>query len=490
MTDLTHQPALVNQPPPHFVVIVPGYMGSKLRNKTTGEIVWVDFQSIPLSPLRWDDWLDNLFAQMAYPNEELEPAGIMEEVLFVPPWAKQEHYGRLIEALEAIGYIGDTSRPESERNLYTFSYDWRQDNRISGRQLGEAVSRWSALHPGAKAWLIGHSNGGIVSRWYIEKEGGKDKVGRLILMGSPWDGAPKGAKIMFEGLETLFRGSFNLFNIQARTRELIRSFPSAYQLIPVQNPFLRDLNNEVVDPFKGESWLDDPHHHELLLDGTKFTQELGTTLSVETICIFGRKLPTLTNGVVTRDPMGRWTEIDWQSLDSGDGTVPERSATHPNAATRLPFVATHGDIYIAPPVLEFLRWELLDKFHGGFRAASMGEMFSVLFEPEQDSYAPGETIRLRAQVLGEAETDGKRPAIKDAAILTALVWKSALPGNDPSQTQPAMARTRLEPAGLPGNYRGEMVAPGAQGYYDLVTVIEAPGMAPITLTEMILVEEV
>lgn len=490
MTDLNPQPVLLNEPPPHFIVIVPGYMGSKLRNKTTGEIVWVDFQSIPLSPLRWDDWLDNLFAQMTYPNDELEPAGILEEVLFVPPWAKQQHYGRLIEALEAIGYVGDPSRPESERNLYTFSYDWRQDNRISGRQLGEAVAHWCALHPGAKAWLIGHSNGGIVSRWFIEKEGGKDKVGRLILMGSPWDGAPKGAKIMFEGLEILFRSSFNLFKIQSRTRELIRSFPSAYQLIPVQNPFLRDLNNEVVDPFKGESWLDNPHHRQLLLDGKKFTEELGTTLSVETICVFGRKLPTLTNGIVTSDPKGKWQEIEWQSLASGDGTVPERSATHPNAAARLPFVATHGDIYIAPPVLEFLRWELLDKFRGGFRAASMGEMFSVLFEPERDSYAPGEKIHLRAQVLGETDAAGMRPAIEDAAILTALVWKSALPGSDPAQVQPAMARARLEPAGHPGNYAGEMIAPEAQGYYDLVTVIEAPGMAPITLTEMILVEEV
>jgi hypothetical protein len=43
--------------------------------------------------------------------------------------------------------------------------------------------------------------------------------------------------------------------------------------------------------------------------------------------------------------------------------VPERSASHPNASNRLPFIATYGDIYIAPPVLEFLRW-LQDKYRG------------------------------------------------------------------------------------------------------------------------------
>jgi pimeloyl-ACP methyl ester carboxylesterase len=490
MTDLTPNPPLAQEPPPHFVVIVPGYMGSKLRNKTTSEIVWVDFQTLPLSPLGWAGWVDNLFDQMAYPNDNLEPAGIMEEVLFVPPWAKQEHYGRLIEALEAIGYVGDPSLPESERNLYTFSYDWRQDNRISGRELGQAVERWAALHPGAKAWLIGHSNGGIVSRWYIEKEGGAKRVSRLFLMASPWDGAPKATKIMFEGLETLFRGGFNLFNIQARTRNLIRTFPSAYQLIPVQDPFLHNLNNEVANPFDGRSWLDNPEQQAMLEDGKRFTEELGTTLSVETICIFGRKLPTLTNGALTTSPIGRWEQIAWQSLASGDGTVPERSAVHPNATTRLPFVATHGDIYVAPPVLEFLRWEMLDKYGGGFRAASMGEKFSVLFEPERDSYVPGETIRLHAQVLGEEEANGQRLAIDNANILARLVWKQPLPGNDPAQIQLGLARTRLGPTGNPGEYTGNLIAPAAQGYYDLVSVIDAPGMEPITLSEMILIEEV
>jgi pimeloyl-ACP methyl ester carboxylesterase len=465
-------------------------MGSKLRNKTTGEIVWVDFQTLPLSPLRWAEWVDNLFDQMVYPNDNLEPAGIMEEVLFVPPWAKQEHYGRLIEALEAIGYVGDPNLPESKRNLYTFSYDWRQDNRISGRELGQAVEHWAALHPGAKAWLIGHSNGGIVSRWCIEKEGGAEQVSRLFLMASPWDGAPAAAKVMFEGLDKFFRGGFDLFNVKARTRDLIRGFPSAYQLLPSHDPFLRNLNNEVADVFNGQGWLDSPEQQAMLEDGKRFNEELGTNLSVETICVFGRKLPTLTNGALTINPIGRWEQIAWQSLASGDGTVPERSAVHPNATTRLPFVATHGDIYVAPPVLEFLRWELLDKYRGGFRAASMGERFSVLFEPERDSYAPGETIRLSAQVLGDEEAGRQRPAINNASILTGLVWKSALPGNDPAHIQPELARTRLDPTGAPGQYAGKMTAPAAQGYYDLVSVIEAPGMEPITLAEMILIEEV
>ncbi len=119
----------VGQVPPHFLVIVPGYMGSTLRNKKTGQTIWVDFSTIPLNPLQWGGWLDNLLQQMAYPNDDLEAASIMNEVMFVPPWAKQEHYGRLILSLQAMGYRANPARyTEQELTCYTFPYDWRQDN--------------------------------------------------------------------------------------------------------------------------------------------------------------------------------------------------------------------------------------------------------------------------------------------------------------------------------------------------------------------------
>ena len=111
--------------PFHFVVFVPGYLGSKLRDKTTGQIVWGDFSSIPLNPFEWRGWLDNLVNMLKYPNDNLEPAGILDELLFIPPWGKSEQYGRMLEALEDMGYEVDESLPEQERNVYTFAYDWR-----------------------------------------------------------------------------------------------------------------------------------------------------------------------------------------------------------------------------------------------------------------------------------------------------------------------------------------------------------------------------
>ncbi len=471
--------------PPHFIVIVPGYMGSKLRDPATGKLVWVDFNSIPANPLQWDDWIDNLFQKLTYPNP-LEPAGIVEEVMFVLPWVKQEHYGRLLAFLEKIGYRVDPNRySEAELDVYTFSYDWRQDNRISARQLGEAIERWRADHPGAKAWLIGHSNGGIVSRWYIEKEGGKDWVGRNFLMASPLDGAPKAIGMLTKGLDMMFRRGFNAFGLQERSIELIRSFPSIYNLVPQRHSFLQDASGWPIDPYSNLDWLDAGHHH-LLHAGQQFNEELGATYSVETLCFFGRKVETSTGGVVRLGPGGKWEDIEWVRTEAGDGTVPEFSAIHAGAHEKLPFIATHGDIYVAPPVLEFLQWELRDRYFGESRDAVTTPNLRVIFEPEEDVYAPGEPIRLWATIHRNRPD---LPAVSQAVIRVQLAWREPLPGLSTPPTTPAVAETRLfERPDQPGRYEGALPAPPQEGYYQLRAKVGAPGQKLIELEELIAVE--
>jgi Lecithin:cholesterol acyltransferase len=476
-------------PPPHFIVIVPGYMGSNLRSRKTGRVVWLDFATVPLNPLEWGRWVDDLFADMAYPNDDLEPAGITEEVVFVPPWAKIEEYGRLRLALGEMGYHTDPRLyGEPELNVYSFSYDWRQDNRISGRELGAAISRWSQFHPGARAWIIAHSNGGIVSRWYIEKEGGKEQVGRLFLMASPWDGAPKAMRVLFEGLDVMFRPAFDLFDIKARTRQLTRTFPSAYQLLPYSAPFLRDPADRPIDLFASAGWLDSAEQRQMLAAGRQFNQELGNGLSVETLCFFGRSLPTQTYGIVHLAPGDSWSSIDWGVTEAGDGTVPESSAVNPNAQQKLPFATDHGSIYIQPAVLQFLRWELIDKYRGGERALAATPALRVQFLPDKDDYAPGQAIELQAEVTGAAEQDGGRPAIENAAIEAQLAWRGPLPGDAGPAVPPVPLHSSLAAGPAPGVYRGRLTAPGSAGYYQLSAQVSIPGLEPLSLTELVVVE--
>src|SRR5260370_20485899 len=180
--------------PEQCVVIVPGYMGSKLRDRNNKKIVWANSSDIPW--LRWRLWLDRMFRTLEYPNDNLEPWGIMDEVIFIPPWAKMENYERLVKKLDGFGYAVDLRQcfgyegdqvpyDESQLNVYAFAYDWRQDNRKSARQLGAAIDRWRQFHPGAEVWIVAHSNGGVVARWFIWQEGRQLNRPRPFFIGSP-----------------------------------------------------------------------------------------------------------------------------------------------------------------------------------------------------------------------------------------------------------------------------------------------------------------
>jgi Lecithin:cholesterol acyltransferase len=470
----------------HFIVVIPGYMGSLLKDKQTNKIVWLDIPALLKDPFHIGRGIDEMLEKMTYPNDDIVPGGIMDQLLFVPPWVKQEHYGRLMDTLEDWGYEIDPSDPAPDDLVaYTFPYDWRQDNRLSARQLGEAVDNWRERHDGAKAWLIGHSNGGIVSRWYVEKEGGKEHVERLFLMGSPWDGSPKSMRVLMSGFSVLGIRRFNAFNLAERMGQVIRSFPSFYQLIPHQNPFLRDEHNQQVDVFDGASWLTSERDRQYLADSRKFNQDLGTSLSVETVCFFGRQKPTVTTGVV-KTKAGSWEDIQWVETGAGDGTVPERSAVHPEAREKYAFSVDHGSIYVDPQVLPMLEWELIGKFALEERAVLITDDLTIQFEPARDFYAPGEQIDLWATVH---KNEDQAP-LSDLNIQVHLLWREALPGSPATGPAGPVPNVVLqENLGDPGRYEGSLTAPETEGYYRLqATVITDPNKRPLVLNELVLVE--
>jgi hypothetical protein len=466
-------------------------MGSLLRDKNTGEIVWIDFPSLLKNPLKIGSAIDNLLEKMAYPNENLEPAGILNQVLLVPPFAKQEHYGRLLEKLEDWGYQVNPRDPyPDDRAVYTFAYDWRQDNRLSARQLGEAIRGWRERHAGAKALLITHSNGGVVSRWYIQKEGGKDHVDRLLLMGSPWDGTPKSIKLVMDGLDVVGLRRLNFWNLGQRMKDLIRTFPSIYQLIPVENPFLRDENNEVVDVYRDARWLDTPEQREYLSDAHRFNQELEGDPGVETLCFYGTRKPTTTTGIVRIGAGGKWEHTQWIETQAGDGTIPERSAKHPwlPEPNWLSYPVSHGDIYVNEGVLAYLQGELTGAPPVSFAAVFLPDV-TIVFEPERDIYAPGEEMLVWAEIT----RPGAGRPYQRASISAWLTYREHLPGvplspegaAPPAPTRPVRLLQRKD---QPGRYEARFPAPAVEGYYLLHASVKLVNRPAVEMEELVSVE--
>ncbi len=471
--------------PPHILVFIPGFMGSQLRDRETKEIVWLDFSHIPTNPLEWGAWLDDLFAKMKYPNTQLEPYDLVEDVLFLPPLVKQEQYSRLLSLLKGWGYrINPLDGVQAERLAFTFAYDWRQNNRLSGKQLSDAVRAWHEQYPDHQIWLMGHSNGGIVARWCLEKEGGKEIVSRLILLASPWDGAAKGLYALLNGFDLFLRWGFDPAHIGERTRATLRTFPNIYALLPQARPFVTDSNDESLDPFDGAKWLHEPALYDLLADGKAFNQELGNQLSVETLAFFGRKLKTTTGARVTTDANGNWRDIQFLEIERGDGTVPEYSASYPHAQQNIPVVAEHGSVYANSAVQEILRWELLDKYTGAVqtRAALTTDRFAIEFNPAKHAYRPGETISIVATVT---QNKNQQP-FAAATIFAELSWAQALPGSSADAPR-KLPDTQLTPRAA-GQWEGQLVAPATEGYYRLRGMVMLPDEPELTLEEIIAVE--
>ena len=314
---------------PRPVVIVPGLMGSELW--LGSERVWPNVRLLFLKPelFKWPS------------SAPLEPRGIVDEVVIVPNLLEQEQYGRLSKFLEeSMGY-------RRGRDLLEFAYDWRQDVRDSARALARAIDEWGVQPP---IHIIAHSLGTLVSRYYVEKLGGKRKVAKLLLMGGPHYGAPKTVINFFSGVDLL---PFGLMGEQLQ--EVLASFPSYYQLLPV-HPCVRDQYGQTIDMLADESWIPEKYR-PLLRTARAFRKELGDETSVPTVSIFGYGLKTASSLTVERDSDGRWLSLHAQEA-GGDQTVPEWSAVLEGTDVH-PVEQTHGSLYVDNDVKARLKLELV-----------------------------------------------------------------------------------------------------------------------------------
>src|SRR5437870_13355800 len=56
--------------------------------------------------------------------------------------------------------------------------------------LAERVEQLACDHPGERIDLVGHSQGGLVGRYYVQKLNGAHRVRHLVTLGTPHRGTP------------------------------------------------------------------------------------------------------------------------------------------------------------------------------------------------------------------------------------------------------------------------------------------------------------
>lgn len=311
------------------VVFVPGLFGSQLW--LGSERVWPAVKVLFTNP-----------EVFHYPSSlPLGARGILDEMVIVPNMIKLDQYNRLGNYIvEELGY-------ERGKDFFEFAYDWRQDVRISARQLGQMIEALPLSQP---VVLIGHSLGTLVSRYYVERFKGSRHVERLVLMGGPHAGT---AKVLANLLVPPHVLPFGLMG--ETLRRILQTFPTTYQIIPPDNCGV-DQNGRPINFMKDERWVAEAYV-PLLRAAREFRRELGMKSSVPALSIFGYGIKTISSVSLQESANGSWTHITYNAEQSGDSSVPQQSAVLPNSEIH-PVQQYHGTLYTDNDVRMRLKLEL------------------------------------------------------------------------------------------------------------------------------------
>jgi pimeloyl-ACP methyl ester carboxylesterase len=322
-------PRIDGRPARRPVIVVPGLMGTELW--IGSERLWPAPRTIISNP--------EVFRLPGDPR--IKPRGIVNEVVIVPHVIEQRQYSALGDYLVAgLGYTRG-------QDLLEFGYDWRQDVGLTAQRLAETIERWQVKAP---LTIIGHSLGALITRYYVERLGGKRFAERIILMGGPHYGTPGAlAAILYgPGILPLGMGA-------ERMREVLATFPSSYQILPIY-PCVTDQNGNYIDVLEDESWL--PERQRTFLSAARsFRSELGTVSSVPTVSVFGYGLKTKLRVKVDRRPDGQWQKVDFVEDTAGDKSVPSGSAVLKGSEIH-PVLQDHGSLYVDDDVRMRLKVEL------------------------------------------------------------------------------------------------------------------------------------
>jgi hypothetical protein len=163
--------------------------------------------------------------------------------------------------------------------------------------------------------------GGLVARWFLEKLGGRDATRMLITIGTPYQGSINALSALVNGVSLGF-GPFG-----TAIDELVRSFPSVFQLLPSYSCL-----NAGDGQLRGLSGIDLPNVaganvREGLAFHAGITHAIEKMPHYQTFAIKGVDQPTAQSALLRSgriEPLTHHKGTDY----GGDGTVP-RPSSHP-----------------------------------------------------------------------------------------------------------------------------------------------------------------
>ena len=449
------------------VVVLPGIMGSTLRDREGNEVWGTSLGSIVKGVLTRGKAIKRLELPAGI-GDDPAPDGVvagalMPDIHVIPGiWSVSIGYERLISWFHDTFEVVEEDRAHPERiaNFVQFPYDWRLSNRASAVALQARIEpalerfRTQRGHEDARVVFVGHSMGGLVARYYVDVLGGHEITRKVVTLGTPHRGA-------LNALDSLVNGvSKGIGPFKLDLTKLSRSLPSLYQLLPEYACIESDAGLRKTT----EVALPDLAAHDIA-DAMAFHEELRTgsaavTAGYDSHPIIARTQPTNTTARLRDGRVETIRTIEGRD-EGGDGTVPRLSAipygVTPDAAIVRYTKDKHGALPANEPVLVELEGILTAR---QFIARDVGYDVGVVLD---DILLAGEPI--------EASIEAESDLLVDAVLRTqdgAVVARSTATdhGDDSySVTFPDVA---------PGAYVAEVSVRGSDGVVSNPLVVLPP----------------
>jgi hypothetical protein len=200
------------------IVVVPGMLGSRLQRD--GRTIWGGrgtFESLAV-PAHLA-----LTGDGHRPEPDVRPSGLVTVPVQIPGLAKVDAYTGLLRLLSGP-VVPD------QRDVMIFAYDWRLSCAANGALLADqvtaALTARRADGRDGKVVFVAHSMGGLVVQHFTDVLGGSSVTRRVISIGTPFMGAVKALGTLSGGLLPWLAGTGR------RTRTVLQTFPSVYELLP------------------------------------------------------------------------------------------------------------------------------------------------------------------------------------------------------------------------------------------------------------------
>lgn len=265
------------------VILVPGMTGSNLIDRESGLAVWGAYRggSVDVNTAKGARLVALPMAE-GVPLDQLHdrvvPDGVIDRVRFSLlrlPFSL-DAYTDILRTLrlggfrdESFGHAAGMVYGKDHFTCFQFGYDFRRSNAENAARLDDFIrekesylreeyrKRGIVRRKPIKFDLVAHSMGGLLVRYYLRygraalpADGslpaitwaGAQKVGRVILVGTPNAGSA-------ETLERLTQG-INFTFVAHYPPAVLGTFTSAYELLP------RQRHRALLDPAAGEKSLD------------------------------------------------------------------------------------------------------------------------------------------------------------------------------------------------------------------------------------------